>query len=198
MTTAIPTDNGMSTNHDSSDREPLSQDLVFDLLSSPRRRFVLYYLRSEAESMQLTDLADEVAAWEYESTVEELTEQERKRAYVSLYQTHVPKLAEAGLIDYDPDSGTVRLTDRVREVDEYLPTEGGHDISWELLYPSLTIISVVIFIIGLIDVSVFGVVSMAVAGALILLLFGGTAIIHYYSVRQREQRLPVELANGDR
>lgn len=197
MTTAIPTDNGMSTNREPSDQEPLSQDLVFDLLSSPRRRFVLYYLRSETESMQLTDLADEVAAWEYETPVEELTEQERKRAYVSLYQTHVPKLAEAGLIDYDTDSGTIRLTDRIHEVDEYLPSEGGLDISWELLYLAWAIIGVVIYIIGLVTVSVFGAISGIVSGAIILVLFGGTALVHYYSVRRRKRRLPVELSRNE-
>ncbi len=197
MTTTIPTDNGMSTNHESSDEEPLSQDLVFDLLSSPRRRFVLYYLRSESESMQLTDLADEVAAWEYDTPVEELTEQERKRAYVSLYQTHVPKLAEAGLIDYDTESGTIRLTDRASDVDEYLPSEGGYDIRWELMYLAIEIICVVIYAIGVIDVGVFAAVSVTVSGAIILGLFGLTTIIHYLSIRQREQRLPIELATDD-
>ncbi len=197
MTTTIPTDNGMSTNHESSDEEPLSQDLVFDLLSSPRRRFVLYYLRSESESMQLTDLADEVAAWEYDTPVEELTEQERKRAYVSLYQTHVPKLAEAGLIDYDTESGTIRLTDRASDVDEYLPSEGGYDIRWELMYLAIEIICVVIYVIGVIDVGVFAAVSVTVSGAIILGLFGLTTIIHYLSIRQREQRLPIELATDD-
>lgn len=197
MTTTIPTDNGMSTNHESSDEEPLSQDLVFDLLSSPRRRFVLYYLRSESESMQLTDLADEVAAWEYDTPVEELTEQERKRAYVSLYQTHVPKLAEAGLIDYDTESGTIRLTDRASDVDEYLPSEGGYDIRWELMYLAIEIICVVIYAIGVIDVGVFAAVSVTVSGAIILGLFGLTTIVHYLSIRQREQRLPIELATDD-
>ncbi|MFC6963398.1 DUF7344 domain-containing protein [Halocatena marina] len=187
----------MSTNHESSDEEPLSQDLVFDLLSSPRRRFVLYYLRSESESMQLTDLADEVAAWEYDTPVEELTEQERKRAYVSLYQTHVPKLAEAGLIDYDTESGTIRLTDRASDVDEYLPSEGGYDIRWELMYLAIEIICVVIYVIGVIDVGVFAAVSVTVSGAIILGLFGLTTIIHYLSIRQREQRLPIELATDD-
>jgi DNA-binding transcriptional ArsR family regulator len=41
----------------------LSQDVIFDILSSPRRRYVLYYLRKEGGPIDLTQLAERVAAW---------------------------------------------------------------------------------------------------------------------------------------
>jgi hypothetical protein len=186
----------MSNDNKIADQDTLSQDVVFELLSSPRRRFVLYYLQSETESVKLTDLADEVAAWEYETPVEELTEQERKRAYVSLYQTHVPKLAEAGLIDH-ADDGMLQLTERMSDVDRYLPSEDTLDIRWEMIYISLSAMSVIIFVIGLSNASVFGEISMDLAAGIILLSFVGTAIIHFTTSYREKQRLPVELADVD-
>jgi hypothetical protein len=186
----------MSNDNEIADQDTLTQDVVFELLSSPRRRFVLYYLRSETESVKLTDLADEVAAWEYETPIEELTEQERKRAYVSLYQTHIPKLAEAGLIDH-ADDGMLRLTDRMSDIDRYLPSEDTLDIRWELVYISLSAAGIIIFAIGLSNAGVFGEISMNLAGGIILLSFVGTAIIHFTISYREKQRLPMDLADVD-
>ncbi|RRJ33659.1 DUF7344 domain-containing protein [Halocatena pleomorpha] len=184
----------MSKDQDEEDSEPLSQDLVFDLLSSPRRRFVLHYLRSESDSLALTALADEVAAWEYETPVEELSDQERKRAYVSLYQTHIPKLADAGIVEYDTDSGEVTLAQAAGVVDAYLPDEAGPEIPWEFVYPLLTIVCVVLFVIGLIDIGPF---SATVAGVLILLLFGITSFVHLLWVRHDNQQLPIDVTENE-
>jgi len=65
----------------------LSQDVVFDILSSSRRRYVLYRLREAEGPVELTELAEQVAAWENDTETDQITEQERKRVYVSLYQT---------------------------------------------------------------------------------------------------------------
>lgn len=187
----------MSKDQGEESSEPLSQDLVFDLLSSPRRRFILHYLRSESDSIALTALADEVAAWEYESPIDELTDQERKRAYVSLYQTHIPKLADAGIIDYDADSGVVTLTAAASVVDAYLPGKRGPDVPWEFVYPLLTVICIVIFVVGLIDIGLFVSFSVTMAGILILLFFGATSIIHLVLMRYDERRLPIDVTGNE-
>lgn len=102
------------------DDQELSQDVIFDVLSSSRRRYVLYYLSQRDEPVELPSLAEEVAAWETETSVDELSSQERKRVYVSLYQTHIPKLEEVGLVDYDQDSGEVSLTERSGQIQSFL------------------------------------------------------------------------------
>lgn len=191
---SIPDD--IFDNENSSDQDTLSQDVVFDLLSSSRRRFVLYYLQTETESVKLTDLSDEVAAWEYETPIEELTEQERKRAYVSLYQTHVPKLVEAGLVDH-ADNGMLRLTDRMNDIDGYLQNENDPAIRWELVYVFLSIVGAVIFFIGVSDSSVFSAISIEIAGWIVLLSFAGTAIVHFITSQREKQRLPIELSDTD-
>lgn len=187
----------MSTDQNGKDSEPLSQDLVFDLLSSPRRRFVLHYLRTEADSIALTALADEVAAWEYETPVEELTDQERKRAYVSLYQTHIPKLADAGIVEYDAESGEVALASEADVINAYLPSTDEPELQWEFVYPALTVVCVVLFVAALAEVGPLASFSVTIAAALILVVFGITSFIHFVLVRQNERRLPIDTTDNE-
>jgi len=105
------------------DHDQLSQGEVYDLLSNARRRYVISYLRDRDEPVELTDLSRAVAAWENDTSVEELSDQQTKRVYVSLYQTHVPKLDDSGLVDYDQETGEIALTSSVNELDTYLPAE---------------------------------------------------------------------------
>lgn len=60
---------------------------MFDVMSSARRRFLLSRLLEADEPKRLTVLATEIAAWENDTPVEELTDRETRRVYVSIYQT---------------------------------------------------------------------------------------------------------------
>jgi len=62
-----------------SDSDRLSQDTVFEVLKSPRRRYVLYYLRNHRGRMNLGEITEQVAAWENETTPDRLTSEQRKR-----------------------------------------------------------------------------------------------------------------------
>jgi DNA-binding transcriptional ArsR family regulator len=159
--------------------EQLSRDQVFDILSSPRRRYVLYYLREYGGPVELTDLAEKLAAWENDTTVEALPPQARKRVYVSLYQTHVPKLEEAGLIVYDSDSGELALAEDDSPVDPYLG-EQTKERPWYLYYLAAIVASAGLLLGvlgGLIPLSLTLTVGI-VMGAF-LLLAGAHTIIGY-------------------
>lgn len=170
----------------------LTQDVVFDLLSSPRRRYVLYYLRETGESIELTDLAEQVAAWENETTVEEITEQERKRVYVSLYQTHIPRLDEAGVIDYDRDSGSVALASEASEIDQYLGSPD-EEFSWPWVYLLLAAASALVFGLSSIEALPFPAVSDAVVVTAIIAAFVLTAVVHTVYTLRTNQSAPREL-----
>ncbi len=123
----------------------LTRDRIFDILSSPRRRYVLYFLRTEPNPIQLTDLAEHVAAWENDTTVEELSTQQRKRVYVSLYQTHLPKLADSGLVNYDEESGDVSIAARASEIDPLLG-EQRQEPAWYIYYFGLAVLSTLLVV----------------------------------------------------
>lgn len=91
-------------------------DTVFGMLQNERRRRVLEYLRDNETTTQ-SELAEHVAAIENGVPRGSLTSTQRKRVYVSLYQSHLPKLHDAGAVEYDPDRGTV---ERVPGTDEFL------------------------------------------------------------------------------
>ena len=86
-------------------------DAFFHALSVFRRRFVIREAAAK-QTVTLSALANDLAVEESPaaSTAADITERERKRCYVSLYQTHLPRLDETGLIDYDGDENEVRAT----------------------------------------------------------------------------------------
>jgi hypothetical protein len=68
----------------------------------------------------MRDVAEQVAAWENDTTVQAISSNERQRVYIPLYQSHLPKLDEEGIIEYDKDRGVVRKTPLVDVLNEYL------------------------------------------------------------------------------
>lgn len=165
--------------------EDLSQDEVFDVLSSARRRFALSYLWRVGGSSELSTLADETAAWENGTPVSELTSQQRKRLYVSLYQTHVPKMADLGIVDYDADTGAVRISDGAAEVARYLP-QSEPAAGWEWYYLLLAGLSAAFFLGVTYDVPVLGGVPEVAAAVVVVLAFVALAALHrVYAERTR-------------
>lgn len=142
-----------------SGEESLTQDVVFDVLSSARRRYVLHLLKTEGP-MELTELAEHVAAQENDTTVEDLTKQQRKRVYVSLYQTHVPKLEDAGLVDYDQDTSFVELRSRAADIDRYLGEDDGR-FPWQYVYLALATVGLGLVLLSNAGVWVFGALSQS-------------------------------------
>jgi len=93
----------------------LDEDLILELLKNSRRRQVIKMLSQRDETIVLGELAELIASEENNVPISNLTSDQRKRIYVALYQTHLPKLDEAGLVDYDQDRGTVERGNRFNE-----------------------------------------------------------------------------------
>ncbi|RBI58357.1 hypothetical protein DMJ13_27100 [halophilic archaeon] len=122
----------------------LSQETVFDILKSTRRRYVLHYLRQHGPSATLSTLATHVAAWEHETTPDELMSKQRKRVYTSLYQTHLPKLEEVGLLDFDEETGHIHLSERARALNKYLNASSRPPTPWYHYYLSLSFVNLLL------------------------------------------------------
>lgn len=114
---------------DSQPTEPaaLSQDEIFHILQTNRRRDVISYLLDNEGSIKMGDLAEIVAAKEHETTVEALRSAQRQRVYIPLYQKHLPKLDKDGIIDYNQSRGIVRPTERLEVFRPYLDAANGRD-----------------------------------------------------------------------
>lgn len=99
-------------------QETRSRSAIYSCLSSSRRRYALYCLRDAEKALSLADLAEDVADLETETPRPEIEKKTVKDVYLSLYHHHVPKLADAGLVQYDRELDLVSLPLRSEEVCE--------------------------------------------------------------------------------
>ncbi|WP_254538906.1 DUF7344 domain-containing protein [Halomarina litorea] len=143
--------------------DELELDDAFNILSNSRRRYILYYLYTHDEPATIDELAGQIAAWENEIPIDELDDTARRRVYVSLYQTHLPKLDDFGIADYDRDEGVVELTDRADEIVRYLPVGEREQRDFTWYYVALAGGAVVLMLGILVDVIPAGAAAIAVA-----------------------------------
>jgi len=102
---------------DSNTDDKLSETEIFELLAAPRRRAILRILVGWNGEGTFGDLTNEIATGEHGADSDAGM---RKSVYVSLYQTHVPRLAEAGVLTYDTERKTVTLTGPWSQLVAYL------------------------------------------------------------------------------
>jgi hypothetical protein len=79
----------------------LARDDVYEVLSNRRRRYLWRALRREGVELELSEASRRIAAWENGVDVEDVEYDQRKSVYNSLHQFHCPKMADAGLIEFD-------------------------------------------------------------------------------------------------
>jgi hypothetical protein len=160
----------------------LSQDDIYDILSSARRRYILLQLKQRQGPIELTELAEELAAWENDAPVADLPQEDRKRVYVSLYQTHIPKLDDAGLVEYDSDSGLVAIRRDRTAIDSYLPC-GDAEPYWYRVYMIAAILNGVFFTAVTLDIVPIG---QFLASLIVVVSFVGVTLAHAVSVRRAD------------
>lgn len=90
----------------------LPLDVLVDLLTTERRRLFIDELAryDVGARVALGDVAEEVAAAQYDKTVGDLERQERKRVHVGLLQTHVPLLADYSAVKFR-ENGEIEITE---------------------------------------------------------------------------------------
>ena len=169
-----------------SGRPPLSQDVAFEMLSCKRRRDVLHYLRQNGGSEALNPLSRQIAAWENDVPADEVTYDERVRVYTALRQSHLPKLDSAGIVEFDPDRGTVSLTDQASELEVYLDVVPHDDISWSQYYLGLGGFSIAFAVLVTLQIFPFDLLPPGAGALLVAVLFFGSAVAHrLYDERMR-------------
>ena len=166
---------------DADESAALPKDEIFHLLQNQRRRYVLQYLQEVDGTVEMRDMAEQVAAWEHDTTLQALTSDERQRVYIALYQAHLPKLDEKGVINYNQSRGIVEPTERVNQLTQYLQAPADDDeeetveeresISWGSYYLSASIFGGVLLFMTAFGIAPFASISSIAAGAIILTLF---------------------------
>jgi predicted transcriptional regulator len=105
---------------------------IHDVLRNDRRRLVLERLRSGDGTSTVSELAEHIGG--VESGESPPPRNVRQSVYVSLHQTHLPKLDELGIVEYDSDAKTVSLADNAADVGVYMEVVPEYGISWAEYY----------------------------------------------------------------
>lgn len=158
----------------SNENRTLTQDELFHLLQNERRRLVLRYLAETDGPVELREMSDQVTAWEYGTTVQQITSDQRQRIYIALYQSHLPKLADFGLVTYNQSRGIIERTpladqatlylDRVDTANQSVDTES----KWLEYYAGVTAFSALL--IGVVWVGLGSIPSFSNMGLILIIL----------------------------
>lgn len=158
-----------------------SKDELFQILSNSRRRYIIYYLSEGGNELSLKSLATKIAAVESDVSESDITSDERQRVYISLYQTHLPKLEEAGIVTYDEDERTVALTDEVLDSGFFWMDDAEDDraIPWLRYYLALSALSWVLVAGVWLSLPVFSVLGWSGVAVVVSVGLLGVVVAQY-------------------
>jgi len=129
--------------------ETPSTDELYDVFSNRRRRYALHYLQQADGRADFGEMAEQIAAWEYEKHRQDVTSNERKYVYSALQQRHLPKMHDVGLVEFDKREGSVEPTDVLDEVDVYAEVVGQGNVPWGVYFVGLAAVqSVLLALVG--------------------------------------------------
>lgn len=169
--------------HQTSEGE-LDQGEIHDVLRNDRRRLTLSCLQeADQRTLSVRELSEQVAA--LETGEEPPPRNKRQSVYVSLHQTHLPKLDELGIVEYDSDGKTVSLLDKVDEVAIYMELVPRYGISWAEFYFGLGLLGMLTTIAVLLGVPGVSQVGVTITASLFFAAVMLSATYHVYSQQDR-------------
>ena len=154
--------------------EELAQADLFDVFSNARRRMAVRFLTERRGSCDLAPLVEQVASWENDVDTDEVTRVQRRRVYISLYQTHLPMLDEYGIVDWDADAHRIELLHNGATFEPYLDRHPDADHAWHHTYGLLAVVGTVTLALAWLSV---GPVSTTITPLLAIVLSGAFFIV---------------------
>lgn len=150
----------------------VSRGDIFEVLRNERRQLVLEYFKQHGDDgADLREIVDFVAAKENGTTVGELDSDARKRVYAALRQSHLPKMHDIGVIEYERLRGDVAINEASRDVQAYLDYVPSDGLTPSYYYLGLTTICSLLVLFYLLGVFPLAAVSEMGLMILILVLF---------------------------
>lgn len=154
---------------------------IHDILRNDRRRRVLTSLRGDDGSMSLRELSESIAT--AETGEDPAPRNVRQSVYVSLHQTHLPKLDDHDVVEYDTDAKTVTLAEGIDDVRVYMEVVPSDDISWAEYYLGLSVLAFSLVAAHAVGVPTVSAVDPYLLFTTLLLAFATSA--GYQLLRQR-------------
>ena len=155
---------------------------IHNVLRNDRRRHAIQYLRTVEEPISVDDLAEHIAS--VETGESPPPGDVRKSVYVSLHQTHLPKLDELEIVDYDQRDQLLELRDRAEQVEVYMEVAPEEHVSWSTYYLGVSLLGVITLLAVEFDFAFVSTFGTGVWSWYFLSLFGLSAVYHAYTERK--------------
>lgn len=90
--------------------KPISTDMLLSAVANDHRRAILHSLNGASDrTVEYDALVDSVADRVGDENAEGVSDKQRQHIRLALHHTHLPKLVEARMIDYEADTGLVQF-----------------------------------------------------------------------------------------
>jgi DNA-binding transcriptional ArsR family regulator len=166
-----------------SEKEP-SVDELYEILANRRRRYALHYLKQRDERTEIGQMAEQIAAWENEKSIREVTSNERKYVYSALQQRHLSKMQDSGLVKFSKRDGYVEPSAVLDEIDVYTEVVGKGNVPWGLYFPCLSAIYFVLLALVGSDVALLTVFSELEWALLFVSSFLVSSLVFLYDTKR--------------
>jgi len=163
-----------------------SREEIFEIVSNQRRRHVVHYLRQQDRPVELRELSTQLSAWENEEPPAEVSHNERRRVYTALRQSHLPKMDEAGVVEYDADRSVIEPSAGMDDIELYLDVVPDSEIPRSEYYLGLGAVCAALLTVAWVDIVPFNAFpDMAWAGLCVAAVVVSGAVDTYYDRRRR-------------
>ncbi|WP_435318198.1 DUF7344 domain-containing protein [Haloarchaeobius sp. TZWSO28] len=162
-------------------RNRLQECDIHQILSNSRRRETLRVLNRSTGSITLRDLSELIAAIESGETP--APRNIRETVYISLHQTHLPKLDELGVLEYDCNRKLITLDEGAREVAQYMDVTTGHGITWGEYYRGLGVVGLCAVVASLSGVPVVEQLHPSLVASGFLAMFAASTAVQLWKFR---------------
>jgi hypothetical protein len=159
-------------------KRELDEAEVFHILGNDRRRATIRNLTESGGTIAVSELAERIAA--YEADTAEQADDLYKSVYVSLRQTHLPKLEDQGVIEYDPDTQTIRPGKQMEQIRVYTETPSRVETLKQSIYLFLSSIGLLVVVGAELGVPVLSALDTELWAAVVLVLIIVVSLFQSY------------------
>src|SRR6056297_2724022 len=154
---------------------------IHDVLRNDRRRMVLEALGDADEAVTARQLSEAIAA--RESGSDPPPRDVRRSVYISLQQTHLPKLDGLDIVDYDDATREVRPGDNAAEVGVYMEVVPRYGLSFAEFHAGLGALGALLVVAAAVGVPALSAVSPVAWAVVGFVAITGSGLYRAYSQR---------------
>jgi hypothetical protein len=178
MGATLPGTTGFDTGEEGGE---LAAGEIHDVLRNDRRRMVLELLGDADEPVTSRELSEAIAARETDS--DPPPRNVRQSVYISLQQTHLPKLDGLGIVDYDESTKEVTPATNAPTVGVYMEVVPKYGLAYSEFYAALGVLGVLLVVAARIGVPVFTALSASTWAAVVFCVVVASAAYQTHEQR---------------